>query len=417
MPGFLTAALLLLSVGSATTARGSPLAWELQFASFQLSPLVFLAAVWALGARRWGETSKEHREFVYMMLGLLGFALVACLVRTGGYALRLDGPALRTAGHAGRDRVRARGAAARWPMSPTPSASPCFGSEVMALSGLAFALVLASPPVASPVYFANTLAVSIVGLRPLCRRASHRSPPGVSVPGLRRGRRRTPRRSTTSWPDACTRSKRWSGNFSDYPDRLPTPFRAILGLVPNIALAGLSLWFVRHWDDRRLARHCHYIGLPLSIAACIWSGFEPLAAVICLSAYAILYVLAVWIFAVPWLTYLAAAALAGACYFGTTLVPGITLADQALAAALLGFAFWAARAQLRRRHAAHGVSRPMAPGGTGSDRRGHDRRELAPRVRWGSARGPGRGRLSSSRCSRSCSIVNGRARSGLTSRS
>ena len=93
-------------------------------------------------------------------------------------------------------------------------------------------------------------------------------------------------------------------------------------------------------------------GFRLSIAACVWSGFEPLAAVICLSGYAILYLLAVWIFAAPWVTYLAAAALAGACYFGTTLVPGITLADQALAAALLGFAFWAARVELRRRHAA-----------------------------------------------------------------
>ena len=89
---FLTASLLLLSVGSATTARSSPMAWEVQFASFQLSPLVFLGAVWALGARRWGDTSKEHRDFVYMMLGLLGFALVACLVRTGAYALRLDAP-------------------------------------------------------------------------------------------------------------------------------------------------------------------------------------------------------------------------------------------------------------------------------------------------------------------------------------
>ena len=110
---FLTAALLLLSVGSATTARGSPLAWELQFASFQLSPLVFLAAVWALGARRWGDTSNEHREFVYMMLGLLGFALVACLVRTGAYALRLDAALYGLPRHAHRDLVRAHGAAAR----------------------------------------------------------------------------------------------------------------------------------------------------------------------------------------------------------------------------------------------------------------------------------------------------------------
>ena len=44
----LTAALLLLSVGSAATARGSPTSWGLQFASFQLSPLVLLASVWAL---------------------------------------------------------------------------------------------------------------------------------------------------------------------------------------------------------------------------------------------------------------------------------------------------------------------------------------------------------------------------------
>ena len=50
-----------------------------------------------------------------------------------------------------------------------------------------------------------------------------------------------------------------------------------------------------------------------------------------------MYLLAVWIFAAPWVTYLAAAALAGACYFGTTLVPGITLADQALAAAAIWF--------------------------------------------------------------------------------
>ncbi len=157
---------------------------------------------------------------------------------------------------------------------------------------------------------------------------------------------------STFWPADCTRSKRSVRQILGYQDHLPIPFRAILGLIPNIALAGLSLWFVKYWNDRRLAAHCHYIGLPLSIAACIWSGFEPLAAVICLSLYAIAYLLAIWIFAVPWVTYLAASAFAGACYFGTTLVPGITLADQGLVAALLGLAFWAARVELRRRHLA-----------------------------------------------------------------
>ncbi|HKI21312.1 MAG TPA: tetratricopeptide repeat protein, partial [Isosphaeraceae bacterium] len=87
---FLTIALLLLSIGSAATTRGSPIAWGLQFASFQLSPLVFLASVWILGARRWGASSKEHLDFAYIMLGLLGFALVSCLFRTGAYAMRLE---------------------------------------------------------------------------------------------------------------------------------------------------------------------------------------------------------------------------------------------------------------------------------------------------------------------------------------
>ena len=137
-----------------------------------------------------------------------------------------------------------------------------------------------------------------------------------------------------------------------YPHVLPTPFRAILAVIPSTALAWLARWFPRHWDDRRLARHCHYIGVPLSIAACVWSGFEPLAALICLSAYAVLYLLAIWIFAAPWVTYLAAAALAGAFYFGMSLTHAFTPAGQALVAGLLGFAYWGVRVALRRSSAA-----------------------------------------------------------------
>ena len=89
---FLTTTLLLLSIGSAATSSGTTVAWDWQFAAFQTPALVFLGAVWALGARRWGSTDDEHRQFAYLVLGLLGFALVACLVRTGIYALRLEPP-------------------------------------------------------------------------------------------------------------------------------------------------------------------------------------------------------------------------------------------------------------------------------------------------------------------------------------
>ena len=346
---FLTAALLLLSVGSAATARSSPMAWEVQFASFQLSPVVFLGAVWALGAWRWGDTNSEHREFVYTMLGLLGFALVACLVRTGAYALRLDAPLYGlpvmlvaiSCVHTARRLVAYEADTQRLALMR-------FGGYGLSL--LAFALVLASPPVTSAVFSANTLAVAILGLGLyVASLRADRQPAflylavGAFVAG-RLGAHYFLAERLHAIEEAARQ-------LLAYPHHLPTPFRAILGLIPNTVLAGLSLWFVKHWNDRKLARHCHYIGLPLSIAACVWSGFEPLAALICLSGYAILYLLAVWIFAAPWVTYLAAAALAGACYFGTTLVPGITLADQALVASMLGFAFWAARVELRRRHA------------------------------------------------------------------
>ena len=117
-----------------------------------------------------------------------------------------------------------------------------------------------------------------------------------------------------------------------YSESLPWAYLSLIGLIVSPALAGLSLWFRRGWKDERLARHCHYIGLPLALAACLWSCQEPKAAAIVLSGYAVLFALAVWLLAVPWITYAAIAALCGAAYFGSTLIPGLSAADQALIA-------------------------------------------------------------------------------------
>ena len=252
-----------------------------------------------------------------MMLGLLGFALVACLVRTGGYALRLDAalyglPVMLIAiscVHAARRLV---------PDEPDTQRLALLRLGGYALSGLAFALVLASPPVASPVYSGNTLAVSLLGL-------------GLYAASLRLDRHPAFLYMAVG---AIVAGRLGAHYFlADRLHAIEEAVRQIAGLSPSAShpipgdpgcdpqhgsCLACSLWFTQHWDDRRLARHCHYIGVPLSIAACVWSGFEPLAALICLSAYAILYLLAVWIFAAPWVTYLAAAALAGACYFGTS---------------------------------------------------------------------------------------------------
>ena len=252
------------------------MAWEVQFASFQLSPLVFLGAVWALGAWRWGETNKEHREFVTMMLGLLGFALAACLVRTGAYALRLEAPLYGlpvmliaiSCVHTARRLVA---------YEPDMERLAFLRFGGYGLSLLAFALVLASPPVTSAVFSANTLAVAILGFVlyvASLRAERHPAYLYLAVGAVVAGRLA----AHYFLADRLHAIEEAVRQLLGYQDHLPTPFRAILGLAPNTVLAGLSLWFVKHWDDRRLARHCHYIGVPLSIAACIWSGFEPLAA-------------------------------------------------------------------------------------------------------------------------------------------
>jgi tetratricopeptide (TPR) repeat protein len=343
---FLTAMLLLLSIGSAATSSTTTVAWDWQFASFQLPALVFLGAVWAVGAGRWGTSDDEHRQFAYMVLGLFGFALVACLVRTGGYALRLAPPfygvpliviAIAI--------IHAARRLAPYERDAQHLAWLRFGGY--ALSGVAFALALARPLVPSHLFSGNLIAVAVLGcglyaasLRNLRHPAFlYLSAGALVVAGL--GIR-------FFVAGRLHLIEEFIRTALHYPDHLPWPFRAIPVVLASTGLALLSIWMTRQWNDRRLAKHCHYLGVPLSIAACVASGFEPVAASICMSSYAILYLVAVWVFAAPWVTYLAIAALTGATYFGSTLYSGITLADEALFAAGLGLACWAIRVQLRR---------------------------------------------------------------------
>ena len=56
-----------------------------------------------------------------------------------------------------------------------------------------------------------------------------------------------------------------------------------------------------------------------------------------LACYAAYFAIAVWLFAVPILTYAAIAALCSASYFGSTLIPGVTPADQSLIAVAIAW--------------------------------------------------------------------------------
>ncbi|HZW33100.1 MAG TPA: hypothetical protein VFF52_20455, partial [Isosphaeraceae bacterium] len=357
---FLTVSLLLLSAGSAITARGAPTAWGWQFAAFQAPAVVFLGTVWALGVRRWGGSDEAHRQFATLVLGLLGFAFLACLIRTGVYALRLA-PAL----YAGPvmlgaiASVRAARGLAPYETDVRRLAGIRFGGYV--LSALAFALALAAPPASSPLFSGNTLAVGLLGFALYAASLCQTRHPAFlylaigSLVAARIGAQYFLAERLRMLIDLLRR-------VLGYPDVLPWPFIALLGLILSPALALLSIGFRRHWQDPRLARHCHYIGLPLAVAACVASGFEPLAGAIVLSGYALFFTLAVWLFAVPWLTYLAIAALSGAAHFGSTLIVGVTPADQALLAAAMAWGYWAVRELLRRFGAGEAYQTPWSFG-------------------------------------------------------
>ncbi len=332
---FLTSALLLMSVGSVLTARGSPVPWGWQFAAFQAPAVVLLGAVGALGLRRWGETDADHRQFTVLALGLLGFAAIACVVRVGSYAMRLE-PAL----YAGPVMV---GAAALVALARRLTPDD-LGARWIAgiryagyvLSALAFALTLSSRQ-SSALFSVNTIAVSLVGFllyADTLRRERHPAFLYLSLAALvsaRVGAHYFLAERIRLLIDMLRRAL-------GYPGPLPWAYLALVGLAASPALVLLSEWFRRGWKDRRLAWHAHAIGLPLAVAACLWSCQEPRAAVIVLSGYTVLFGSAVWLYAEPRLTYPAILALCGASYFGSTLVTGITEADQALGAMAIAWA-------------------------------------------------------------------------------
>ena len=228
----------------------------------------------------------------------------------------------------------------------------------LVLSALGMVLALARPPGLSPLFSGNTLAAALIGLGLYAALLRSERKPAYLYFGFGAlvvsyfGAFYFAKDLMHAVEEAVRRA-------AGYDKKLPEPFRAINGLVFSPLLAALSIYFRRAWRDDRLARHCHYLGVPFSVAACVFSGFEPKAALVCLSGYAVLYAVAVRVFSAPWVTYLAAAALAGAVYFGSTLWPGTTLAGQAFGGAALGLGYWLIAAVFRVRGVGLAYRRPL----------------------------------------------------------
>ena len=300
---FLTVPLLLMSVSSARSRGGASGSWAGQFAAFQMPAIVIVAAVRALKARKWEPSAERNRAFGDLFLGLLGFAFVAERDPDGRLRARAAGDALRRAGHARGDGLRPR---PRWLSAYEPDGRQLALMRLggYSLAGLAFALALARPPAPSPLYSGNTLATAVLGLSLFAGSLRLERHPAFLYMGFAAfflayfGAYYFLRDLLMAVEEAARQAM-------GYREKLPGPFRAINGLFFNTMLAALALVFSRRWKDERLARHCHYLGVPFSIAACVYSGFEPLAALLCLGGYFVLYLLGTWVFRAPWVQYLA----------------------------------------------------------------------------------------------------------------
>ncbi len=357
--GFLSVSLFGLSLFNAGASHASPWPWPLQFAVFLAPAFVYLASVvWVTTGFQAGSFD-DRRETTYFALALLTFAFLTGLVRTGIFAIELA-PTLYAVPVMLMAVAGVRTSRSMPLFDPDPQRIAWMKFAAIVVSGLGFTFALARPPEPSTLFSGNTLAAALVGLAIYAVLLSKERVPAYlyfafgALFVANFGVYFFVHDLTHAFAEAV---KTVVGYRRD--QKLPAPFKAINGLVLSPFLAGLSLFFAKKWSDKNLARHCHYIGVPFSIASCVYSGFEPKAAIICLSGYAILYGIAVRVFAAPWITYLSTAALAGAVYFGTTLAPGVTAAQQGLIAALLGLAYWSVGAGLSWRGIAAEYLRPL----------------------------------------------------------
>ena len=361
--GMFTAAFFGLAAFNAGASRGMP--FEAGFSVFLTPCAVFLGAVSWLNSRLKPRSQSDAEplglDHAYLEFGLLAFAFLSGVLRTGGAVLQLGPtlyaiPAMLTA-IAGVSTARAIE-----PIEKDRRLVLLFRQGGLSLSALAFALALARPPGPSALYSGNILAVALLGLALYATSLRATRLPAYLYCGF--AALFVAYFGTYYFVhDLIHAVEEVARKALGYQEKLPMPFKSINGLVFNLALAWLSGFFARRWSDDRLARHCHYIALPLSIAACVFSGFEPKAAVICLGGYAVLYAVGSWMFAEPRLIYLACSASAATAFFATSLSGGAALGLRSTIASVLGLVFWAIRATPALKRAGESYRTPLIRSG------------------------------------------------------
>jgi len=349
--------LLALSVVNVFEAYG--VSRELGLAGLMVPPWIYLACVWWLNTR-WGEPKEgEPQGFFDLALGLLTFAYLSSVART---ALLMNPPP-----HASLFAVPVMLTAIAWAFTvgrqnlgePVRKRERLWTFAGLILSGLALSLALLRPPGPSWYFSVNTLSTAALGLVLYLALLRWERQPAYLYMAFGAvflayfGSFDLIRPRIEAIEAALSLALGYAGR------PLPLPFRALHALVFNVVLALLARFFSKGWGDARLARHCHYLGLPLSVCACVLSGFEPKAALICLTGYTLQYSAAIRLFDQPRLVYLACSALVGALWFALDLRGGWFLDHRAVVAVVLAFSFRALADEVARRGRSVSYQRPF----------------------------------------------------------
>ena len=341
---------VIFLVQCAFNAGSSPgLEWQLgwQVALLLAPALVFLAAVIWVGTSFQEKQVEDRAEITYFALAIFSFAFLTGLIRTGVFTLHLEATFYAIP-------LMLMAIASLFTASRLSKFDPDAKHEAwmryggLVVSGVGIALALARPPSPSALYSGNTLATAILGLGLYSAALSKTRKPAYLYFAF--GALFLAYFGAFFFVVDLVRSVEEAARQAlGYHQKLPPPFKAINGLAFNSVLGLLCLYFQRVWNDPRLARHCHYIGVPFSIAACVFSTLEPKAGLICLTGYSVLYLIATRIFAQPRAIYLAAASFAGAVYFATQVLGGSTLSQAILIEAILAIGYWLVAVVLGRR--------------------------------------------------------------------
>ena len=239
---FLTTALLLLSIGSAATTRGSPIAWSLQFAAFHVFALVFLATVWLHGHATVGPTRRRAPRIRLHDVRRARVRVCSRASCAGAYAMRLDPALYAMPAMLGAISADVGLEAAR-PFEPDTRRLAILRLGGFSLSALAFALALSRSHIPTVLSGLNLLTTGLLGAALYVASLRCAAAPGLSVfdPRCLAGRVHRPLLLRAVRIPLHRTGPVLAARLSEH---LPRPFFAILAIAINLG-AGVAVVLVR----------------------------------------------------------------------------------------------------------------------------------------------------------------------------